>query len=229
MSPRILLVDDERDLLDPVTYALEQEGFEVQTVEDGLAALDVARSEPFDVVLLDVMLPGMSGIDVCRTLRGESDVPIVMLTARDAEVDRVLGLELGADDYVTKPFSTAELISRIRAILRRRALDRESRPGTELRVGGIVLDLVRHVVTVDSRDVSLTPSEFRLLLMFAEEPERAFTRNQIMEHLWQTPYVGDTRACDAHISNLRRKIERDPRHPQRIVTVREVGYKLVPA
>lgn len=229
MSPRILLVDDERDLLDPVTYALEQEGFEVQTVEDGLAALDVARSEPFDVVLLDVMLPGMSGIDVCRTLRGESDVPIVMLTARDAEVDRVLGLELGADDYVTKPFSTAELISRIRAILRRRELDRESRPGTELRVGGIVLDLVRHVVTVDGRDVSLTPSEFRLLLMFAEEPERAFTRNQIMEHLWQTPYVGDTRACDAHVSNLRRKIERDPRHPQRIVTVREVGYKLVPA
>ncbi|MEP7224476.1 MAG: response regulator transcription factor [Actinomycetota bacterium] len=229
MSPRILLVDDERDLLDPVTYALEQEGFEVQTVEDGLAALDVARSEPFDVVLLDVMLPGMSGIDVCRTLRGESDVPIVMLTARDAEVDRVLGLELGADDYVTKPFSTAELISRIRAILRRRELDRESRPGTELRVGGIVLDLVRHVVTVDSRDVNLTPSEFRLLLMFAEEPERAFTRNQIMEHLWQTPYVGDTRACDAHVSNLRRKIERDPAHPQRIVTVREVGYKLVPA
>lgn len=229
MSPRVLLVDDERDILDPVTYALEQEGFEVKTVGDGLAALDAARGEPFDVVLLDVMLPGMSGIDVCRTLRGESDVPIVMLTARDAEVDRVLGLELGADDYVTKPFSTAELVSRIRAILRRRELDRQSGPGTELRVGGIVLDLARHVVTVDGRDVNLTPSEFRLLLLFAEEPERAFTRNQIMEHLWQTPYVGDTRACDAHISNLRRKIERDPTHPERILTVREVGYKLVPA
>ncbi|HLG09417.1 MAG TPA: response regulator transcription factor [Gaiellaceae bacterium] len=229
MSPRVLLVDDERDILDPVTYALEQEGFAVKTVEDGLAALDAARGEPFDVVLLDVMLPGMSGIDVCRTLRGESDVPIVMLTARDAEVDRVLGLELGADDYVTKPFSTAELISRVRAILRRRELDRQSGPGAELRVGGIVLDLARHVVTVDGRDINLTPSEFRLLLLFAEEPERAFTRTQIMEHLWQTPYVGDTRACDAHISNLRRKIERDPTHPERILTVREVGYKLVPA
>jgi len=229
MSPRVLLVDDERDILDPVTYALEQEGFAVKTVEDGLAALDAARGEPFDVVLLDVMLPGMSGIDVCRTLRGESDVPIVMLTARDAEVDRVLGLELGADDYVTKPFSTAELISRVRAILRRRELDRQSGPGTELRVGGIALDLVRHVVTVDGREVNLTPSEFRLLLLFAEEPERAFTRHQIMEHLWHTPYVGDTRACDAHISNLRRKIERDPTHPERILTVREVGYKLVPA
>ena len=229
MSRRVLLVDDEQDILDPVTYAFEQEGFEVQTARDGSAALDAARGGSFDVVVLDVMLPGMSGIDVCRTLRGESDVPIVMLTARDAEVDRVLGLELGADDYVTKPFSTAELVSRIRAILRRRELDRQAGPGTELSVGGIVLDLARHVVTVDGREVSLTPSEFRLLLMFAEEPERAFTRQQIMEHLWQTPYVGDTRACDAHVSNLRRKIERDPAHPQRVVTVREVGYKLVPA
>ncbi len=228
MSRRVLLVDDEQDILDPVTYALEQEGFEVQTARDGVVALDAVRGGSFDVVVLDVMLPGMSGIDVCRTLRGESDVPIVMLTARDAEVDRVLGLELGADDYVTKPFSTVELISRIRAILRRRELDRQASPGTELVVGGIVLDLARHVVTVDGREVSLTPSEFRLLLMFAEEPERAFTRQQIMEHLWQTPYVGDTRACDAHISNLRRKIERDSAHPQRVVTVREVGYKLVP-
>jgi DNA-binding response OmpR family regulator len=228
MSRRVLVVDDEPDIRDPLAYALEQEGFEVDTAGDGTAALDAARAQTFDVVLLDTMLPGMSGIDVCRILRDESDVPIVMLTARDAEVDRVLGLELGADDYVTKPFSTAELISRIRAILRRRELDRQARPGTELSVGGIVLDLTRHVVTVDGREVTLTPSEFRLLVMFAEEPERAFTRQQIMEHLWQTPYVGDTRACDAHISNVRRKIERDPSHPQRIVTVREVGYKLVP-
>jgi DNA-binding response OmpR family regulator len=179
--------------------------------------------------VLDVMLPGMSGMDVCRTLRAESAVPILMLTARDGEVDRVLGLELGADDYVTKPFSTAELVSRVRAILRRRELDRESQAGSELHVGGIVVDLARHVVTVDGRATSLTPSEFRLLLLLAEEPERVFTRQQIMEHLWQTPFVGDTRACDAHISTLRRKIERDPTHPRRIVTVREVGYKLVPA
>jgi len=229
MSPRVLLVDDEQDILEPVTYALEKDGFEVTTVEVGVAALDLARRDHFDVVILDIMLPDMSGIDVCRTLRGESDVPIVMLTARDAEVDRVLGLELGADDYVTKPFSTAELVSRIRAILRRRELDRESPSRSELRVGGIVIDLPRHSVTVDGREVSLTPSEFRLLLMLAEEPERAFTRHQIMEHLWRTPYIGDTRACDAHVSNLRRKIERDHVHPERIVTVREIGYKLVAA
>jgi two-component system response regulator RegX3 len=229
MSPRVLLVDDERDILDPVRYALEQEGFEVRPVEDGAAALELARREPFDVVVLDILLPGMSGIDVCRTLRSESDVPIVMLTARDAEVDRVLGLELGADDYVTKPFSTKELISRLRAILRRRELDEQSHTRSELRVGGIAIDLVRHTVNVDGRDVGLTPSEFRVLLLLAEEPERAFTRQQIMEHLWQTPYIGDTRACDAHVSNLRRKIERDHAHPERLVTVRELGYKLVAA
>jgi two-component system response regulator RegX3 len=227
-SARVLLVDDERDILDPVGYALEQEGFEVRSVEDGPMALAAARSELFDVVLLDVMLPGMSGIDVCRTLRDESDVPIVMLTARDAEVDRVLGLELGADDYVTKPFSTTELVSRIRAILRRRELDRDAQSRSRIRVGGVVIDLARHVVNVDGRDVSLTPSEFRLLLLLADEPQRVFTRQQIMEHLWQTPYVGDTRASDAHISNLRRKVERNPSHPERIVTVREIGYKLVP-
>jgi two-component system response regulator RegX3 len=229
VSPRVLLVDDELDILEPVRYAFEQEGFEVRTLRDGAAALDTARAEPFDVIVLDIMLPGMSGMDVCRTLRGESAVPILMLTARDAEVDRVLGLELGADDYVTKPFSTAELVSRVRAILRRRELDREAQPGSELRVGGILIDLARHAVLVDGQPASLTPSEFRLLLLLAEEPERAFTRDQIMEHLWQTPYVGDTRACDAHISNLRRKIERDPGHPERLLTVREVGYKLVAA
>lgn len=229
MSPRVLLVDDERDIVEPVEYALEREGFDVRSVGDGSAALDLARAELFDVVVLDIMLPGLSGIEVCRTLRGESDVPIVMLTARDSEVDRVLGLELGADDYVTKPFSTAELVSRIRAILRRRQLDRAPSSGSEVRVGGIVVDLARHTVEVDGQTVELTPSEFRLLLLLAEEPGRVFTRQQIMEHLWQTPYVGDTRACDAHISNLRRKVERDPAHPERIVTVREAGYKLVPA
>lgn len=228
MSPRVLLVDDERDIVEPVTYALEREGFDVKAVEDGSRALDVARTELFDVIVLDIMLPGLSGIEVCRTLRGESDVPIVMLTARDGEVDRVLGLELGADDYVTKPFSTAELVSRIRAILRRRDLDRAPTSQSEIRVGGVVMDLARHVVQVDGRNVDLTPSEFKLLLLLAGEPERVFSRQQIMEYLWQTPYVGDTRACDAHISNLRRKVERDHMHPERIVTVRETGYKLVP-
>jgi two-component system response regulator RegX3 len=228
MSPRVLLVDDEQDIAEPVTYALERGGFQVTSTGDGPTALEVARRELFDVVVLDIMLPGMSGIDICRTLREESDVPIVMLTARDSEVDRVLGLELGADDYVTKPFSTAELVSRIRAILRRRELDRTGASESEIRVGGIVIDLARHTVEVDGRSAELTPSEFRLLLFLAGEPERVFTRQQIMEHLWRTPYVGDTRACDAHISNLRRKVERDHAHPDRIVTVREAGYKLVP-
>ena len=229
MSPRVLIVDDEQDILDPVRYALEQDGFDVDTLGDGLAALEAARAEPYDVIVLDIMLPGMSGVDVCRTLRSESDVPIVMLTARDAEVDRVLGLELGADDYVTKPFSIAELVSRIRAILRRRELDRQAHPRADITVGGVKIDLGRHVVSVDGSEIDLTRSEFRLLLLLAEAPEQVFTRDQIMEHLWQTPYVGDTRACDAHVSNLRRKIERDPAHPERIVTVREVGYKLVAA
>jgi DNA-binding response OmpR family regulator len=227
MSPRVLVVDDEQDIVEPVTYALEKDGFEVTSVGEGDTALQMARSDRFDVVILDIMLPGLSGIDVCRRLRGESDVPILMLTARDAEVDRVLGLELGADDYVTKPFSTAELVSRVRAILRRRELDREPQTRSELRVGGIAIDLARHTVVVDGRQVDVTPSEFRLLVLLAEEPERVFTRHQIMEHLWRTPYVGETRACDAHISNLRKKVERDPAHPERLVTVREAGYKLV--
>lgn len=227
MSARVLLVDDERDILDPLAYALEREGFEVTAVTDGDLALRQVREGTFDVVVLDVMLPGTSGLDVCRTLRAESDVPIVMLTARDGEVDRVLGLELGADDYVTKPFSTIEVASRLRAILRRRELDRAAGPPSLVTVGGVAVDLARHEVIVDGVVVSVTPSEFRVLLLLAEEPGRVFSREQIMEHLWQTPYVGDTRACDAHVSNLRRKLERDPRHPERIVTVREVGYKLV--
>jgi two-component system response regulator RegX3 len=152
-------------------------------------------------------------------------VPIIMLTARDDEVDRVLGLELGADDYVTKPFSTAELLSRIRAILRRRQLDRAA-GGATREVAGIRIDLNEHRVTVDGQEVSLTPSEFRLLLFFVDHPGQVFTREQVMEHLWQSPYVGDARACDAHVANLRRKIERTSSQPEKIVTVRGVGYKL---
>jgi two-component system response regulator RegX3 len=230
VTARVLLADDERDILDSVGYALRREGFEVKEVADGEAALAEARASDFDVVVLDIMMPGASGLDVCRTLRAESDVPIIMLTAKDAELDRVLGLELGADDYLPKPFSIAELVSRVRAVLRRRELDRAaSSVGSRLGVGGVELDLVRHRVTVDGTRVELTPSEFKLLVLLAEEPERVFSRAQIMEHLWESTYVGDARACDVHVSNLRRKIERDPAHPERIVTVREAGYKLVPA
>jgi two-component system, OmpR family, response regulator RegX3 len=227
VSARILVADDERDLLTTVGYALERDGLEVECVEDGEAALAAARTGAYDIVVLDVMMPKLSGIDVCRILRAESDVPILMLTAKDAELDRVLGLELGADDYVTKPFSVAELMSRIRALLRRRELDRAARAGPVQTVGGIRIDLARHRVDVDGRQIRLTPSEFKLLTFLAAEPDRVLSRTQIMEHLWETNYVGDPRACDVHISNLRRKIERDPAHPERIVTVREVGYKLV--
>jgi two-component system response regulator RegX3 len=230
MSSRVLLADDEPDIVDTVAYALSREGFEVKGVGDGEAALEQARTGEYDVVILDVLMPKVSGLDVCRTLRGESDVPIIMLTARDAEIDRVLGLELGADDYLTKPFSSAELVSRVRALLRRRELDLSARaPASRLSVGGIEIDLPRHRVTVDGSAVELTPSEFKVLVLFAEQPERVFSRGQIMEQLWDSPYVGAARACDVHISNLRRKIERDPSHPERIVTVREAGYKLVPA
>jgi two-component system, OmpR family, response regulator RegX3 len=228
VTTRILLVDDEPDLLQPVGYTLRQQGFDVDTAGDGNAALELARSGAYDLLICDVMMPGMLGTDVCRTLRAESDLPIILLTARDAEVDSVLGLELGADDYITKPFSSADLVSRVRSLLRRRALDRAPGVGATLDVGGLQIDFTRHEVEVDGRTVELTPSEFKVLSLLAEEPERVFTRAQIMEHLWQTPYIGDARACDVHVSNLRRKLERDPTHPQRIVTVRQVGYKLVP-
>jgi two-component system, OmpR family, response regulator RegX3 len=229
MSERILLVDDEPDILEPVGYALRQQGYEVDCAGDGDTALERARSGDYDLLICDVMLPGMLGTDVCRVLRTETTLPIILLTAKDAELDRVLGLELGADDYVTKPFSAAELLSRVRALLRRRELDRSETVGATVRVGGIRIDFARHSVEVDEHRVDLTPSEFKLLSMLAGEPERVFTRRQIMEQLWETPYVGDARACDVHVSNLRRKIERDPVHPARIVTVRELGYKLVDA
>ena len=223
---RILVVDDEPAIVDTLTYALRRDGYDVESADAGPPALEAARSRTFDLVVLDVMLPSLAGTEVCRQLRAESAVPIILLTARDDEVDRVVGLELGADDYVTKPFSMAELLSRVRALLRRRELDRAEQPSRVLRAGSLELDTVSHEVSVDGRVIPLTPSEFRLLAILAEEPERAFSRAEILRRLWQTSYVGDERACDSHIVNLRRKIERDPGHPTRIVTVRGLGYKL---
>jgi two-component system response regulator RegX3 len=226
VSPlRILVVDDEPAIVDSVSYALRRDGFEVAVEVDGTTALAAARTDPFDLIVLDVMLPGLPGTEVCRRLRAESAVPIILLTAKGEEVDRVVGLELGADDYVTKPFSMAELVSRVRALMRRRELDRGESP-VALRVGGLEIDVVRHEVRADGEPVQLTPSEFRLLAILAREPERAFSRDELLRRLWRTDYVGDERACDSHMVNLRRKIERDPRRPARIVTVRGVGYKL---
>jgi two-component system response regulator RegX3 len=226
MSEKILVVDDEPAIVDAVTYALRASGFEVDTSGDGESALEAAQSNRYDVLVLDVRLPGLSGIEICRRLRGESDVPILILTAMDAEVDRVLGLEAGADDYVTKPFSVAELVSRVRAILRRRELDRAA-GGAIRRVGSLELDVNRHEVRIEGKTIRLTPSEFRLLAFLAQEPEHVYSRREIMQHLWDSTYVGDQRACDIHVSNLRRKIEETPARPQRLVTVRGVGYKLL--
>ena len=222
---RVLVVDDESAIRDAVVYALRSDGFDVEEAADGETALQRALSGEQDVVVLDLMLPGMPGTEVCRRIRAESAVPIIMLTAKGEEVDRVVGLELGADDYVTKPFSMAELVGRIRAILRRRDLDRSGRGG-KVRVGTLELDPVRHEARVDGNAKRLTPSEFKLVLLLAEQPERAFSRREIMQHLWDSEYVGDQRACDIHISNLRQKLERDPMRPERIVTVRGIGYKL---
>ena len=191
MSERILLVDDDAGVRDVVAFTLRREGFDVDEERDGPAALEAGRTGGYELVILDVMLPGLSGVEVCRALRAESDVPILMLTARDAEADRVLGLEIGADDYVTKPFSSAELLSRVRAILRRRELDRAGANGTVRELGGLKLDLGRHELHVDGERVHLTLSEFKVLSLLAAQPDAVVSRRELMQHLWASEYVGD--------------------------------------
>jgi DNA-binding response OmpR family regulator len=225
VSLRLLIVEDEQAIADSVQYALRAEGFDVDAVGTGEAALECIEADPYDLVILDLMLPGISGVEVCRRIRSEIAVPILMLTARTAEVDVVVGLEAGADDYVTKPFSVPELMSRVRAILRRQELDRCDGNSVR-RIGGLELDLREHTAVADGHSVQLTRSELRVLALLSEEPERVYSRRELMQHLWQSEYVGDERACDAHITNLRRKIERDAADPERLVTVRGIGYKL---
>jgi DNA-binding response OmpR family regulator len=224
MTERIVVCDDEPAIADAVSYALERAGYDVDVAKDGEGALRLSPTA--DLLVLDAMLPDISGFEVCRSLRKDNDLPILMLTARDAESERILGLELGADDYVTKPFSVAEVVTRVRALLRRRELDRAGFDPTR-RIGGIAIDPFRHTVEVDGTPVRLTPSEFKLLTLLASSPERAFARRELMQHLWDSSYVGDQRACDVHVSNLRNKIEADPKHPRRLLTVRGVGYRLV--
>ena len=224
MTARILLVEDELAIADAVEYTLESEGYDVAVLADGDAAARAPHDE-YDLVILDLMLPKLSGLEVCRRIRAHSIVPILMLTARTGETDRVLGLEAGADDYVPKPFSMSELVSRVRAALRRRAMDRGAAEATRT-IGSLELDLLQQTVSVDGRRIVVTPSEFRLLSLLAREPERAISRREIVEHLWRSTHVGDERTCDVHVKNLRRKIERDPAHPKRLVTVRGVGYML---
>jgi two-component system, OmpR family, response regulator RegX3 len=226
-SGRILIADDEPSVRDSVRYALAQEGFEVSAAADGEeAARMVGDGIPYDLIILDIMMPGQSGLDICREVRGRSAVPIILLTAKDAEVDKVVGLEVGADDYVTKPFSVRELIGRVRAQLRRRELDRAPlSQAVKVESGPVAIDLVRHVATVRGEPVNLTRSEFQLLRLLVGRAGEVFPRRQIMEELWQTEFDGDERACDVHISNLRQKVERDPQNPELVLTVRGVGYK----
>jgi DNA-binding response OmpR family regulator len=229
MGHKILVVDDEPHIVELVRYNLAQEGFEVRVAYDGHEALRLARADPPDLIILDLMLPYVDGLEICRTLRRESAVPILVLTAKDGEMDRVIGLESGADDYVTKPFSPRELVARVRAILRRArpdpALGQVSPP---LVAGDLVLDPNTREVTLRGRPVELTTKEFELLRLMMAHPNRVFSRDALLEHIWGYDYFGSSRTVDMHISRLRDKIEDDPTSPTYIVTVRGVGYKFKP-
>ncbi|OFQ76444.1 DNA-binding response regulator [Rothia sp. HMSC068E02] len=222
---KILIVEDEEALSDPLAFLLGREGFQTIIVDNGLDALPVFDREGADLVLLDVMLPGMSGMEVCRKLREVSSVPIIMLTAKDSELDKVLGLELGADDYVTKPYSARELIARIRAVLRRRSAETDSATESVLQGGPVRMDIDRHVVTVNGEEISMPLKEFELLEILLRNVGRVMTRGQLIERVWGADYVGDTKTLDVHIKRLRSKIEPDSSAPQYVVTVRGLGYK----
>ncbi|HKE53202.1 MAG TPA: response regulator transcription factor [Actinomycetota bacterium] len=224
---RILVVEDEESLADTVRYNLEREGYTVVVAPDGRRALERFRSDPPALVILDLMLPEVSGLDVCRTIRSDSDVPIIMVTAKDSEADKVAGLELGADDYVTKPFSMRELVSRVRANLRR-TRPHAPAPADEVLVGGPVrMDVARHEVSLGDGSIALPPKEFELLEAFLRRKGRLLTRDFLIEEVWGADYFGDTRTLDVHVKRLRRKLERDPHHPSHLLTVRGLGYKFV--
>lgn len=220
---KILVVEDEDSFSDALSFLLGKEGFDVVVAADGVSALEIFNREGADLVLLDLMLPGLSGTEVCRQLRLKSSVPIIMLTAKDTEVDKVVGLELGADDYVTKPYSSRELIARIRAVLRRRQ-EPEQTSGL-LAVGPVRMDIERHVVSVNNVQVALPLKEFELLEFLMRNAGRVLTRTQLIDRVWGSDYVGDTKTLDVHIKRLRSKIERDPAEPEYILTVRGLGYK----
>lgn len=222
---RVLIVEDEGSLADPLAYLLQKEGFETTVVADGPSALAEFDRTGADIVLLDLMLPGMSGTDVCKQLRARSSVPVIMVTARDSEIDKVLGLELGADDYVTKPYSARELIARIRAVLRRGA-EAEDIGDTVLESGPVRMDIERHIVSVDGEQIALPLKEFDLLEYLMRNKGRVLTRGQLIDRVWGADYVGDTKTLDVHVQRLRAKIEADPANPVRLVTVRGLGYKL---
>jgi two-component system response regulator RegX3 len=221
---RILVVEDEVSFSDPLSYLLRKEGYEVAVAETGPEALADFDRAGADLVLLDLMLPGLSGTEVCRALRQRSNVPVIMLTAKDSEIDKVVGLEIGADDYVTKPYSSRELLARIRAVLRRLSEPEDLLPAT-IEAGPVRMDVERHIVTVAGEPTQLPLKEFELLEMLLRNTGRVLTRMQLIDRVWGSDYVGDTKTLDVHVKRLRAKIEPDPAEPRHIVTVRGLGYK----
>jgi DNA-binding response OmpR family regulator len=222
---RVLIVDDEPNLRHSLSYALRQEGYEVAAAEDGERALELFRESKPDLVVLDVMLPKIDGLAVCRAIRRESEVPVIMLTARSTELDTIVGLEVGADDYLAKPFSTRELIARIRAALRRAAAPRVATGADDVNSAGLRIDVGRHQVTVDGRSVELKPREFDLLRFLASHPGQVFARNQLLASVWGLDYSGDSRTVDTHVKTLRERLGDAPDQPRWIETVRGVGYR----
>ena len=221
---RILVVEDEISFSDPLSYLLRKEGYEVAVAETGPEALEDFDRSGADLVLLDLMLPGLSGTEVCRAIRARSTVPVIMLTAKDSEIDKVVGLEIGADDYVTKPYSSRELLARIKAVLRRLAEPEDLLPAT-IEAGPVRMDVERHIVTVSGQPTALPLKEFELLEMLLRNTGRVLTRMQLIDRVWGSDYVGDTKTLDVHVKRLRAKIEPDPAEPRHIVTVRGLGYK----
>ncbi|BDZ37516.1 response regulator transcription factor [Microbacterium suwonense] len=222
---RILLVEDEPDLADPLAYLLRREGYEVEISEDGPGALIAFRERGADIILLDLMLPGISGTEVCRRVRQTSTVPIIMLTAKDSEVDIVVGLELGADDYITKPYSSRELLARMRAVLRRIAQAETELDERVLEGGRVTLDIDRHTVAVDGGEISMPLKEFELLEVLMRNAGRVLTRGQLIDRVWGSDYFGDTKTLDVHIKRIRSRIEQNPSEPVMLVTVRGLGYR----
>jgi two-component system response regulator RegX3 len=221
---RVLVVEDEQNLREPLVYLLQKEGYDVIEAEDGQGAIDIFFSLGADLVLLDLMLPGVNGNEVCRAIRAESQVPIIMITAKDSEIDKVVGLEIGADDYVTKPYSSRELLARMKAVLRR-GIETATVSASLIKAGPVEMDLERHTVTVNGERIQMPLKEFELLELLMENVNRVLTRGQIIDRVWGSNYFGDTKTLDVHVKRIRSKIEEDPARPVHLTTVRGLGYK----
>lgn len=227
MKQKILLVEDEHSIADSISYNLKQEGFSVTHVDEGPIALELFQEEEFSLIILDLMLPEISGLDICRSIRKTSDIPIIMVTAKDSEADRVAGLEIGADDYVIKPFSVRELLSRVRAVLRRTDISKNEKSSQVIKVGNIEIDIGKYEAKVNDKQINLRPREFELLYALCENKGNLMSREQIFDEIWGYTFIGNSKTLDVHIQRIREKIEKNPKDPKKLITVRGVGYKLV--